>query len=61
MKADIVIFDKEKITDKATFSEPHQYPEGIHFVIVNGKIVIEKGEHTGVLPGQILRGPGFTY
>lgn len=53
--ADLVIFDSKLINDKATFVEPHQYPDGISYVIVNGKIVIEKGKHTGLLPGKILR------
>jgi N-acyl-D-amino-acid deacylase len=54
-KADLVIFDPDNIKDKATFTNPHQYPSGIPFVIVNGKIVVEKGEHTGALPGKTLR------
>jgi N-acyl-D-amino-acid deacylase len=53
--ADIVIFDLEKIEDRATYNNPHQYPLGIEWVIVNGKIVIEKGKHTGALPGKVLR------
>ncbi|NHK31099.1 MAG: D-aminoacylase [Asgard group archaeon] len=55
MCADIVVFNSETIIDKATFTEPHQYPEGIEYVIVNGKIVIEKGKHSGTKPGKILR------
>ncbi len=55
MFADVVIFDPEKVIDKATFSNPHQYPEGIEYVIVNGKIVIEKGKRKKVLPGRVLR------
>lgn len=57
-KADIVIFDSEKITDKATYLKAHQYPEGIPYVIVNGTLVIDNGAHTGALPGEILYGPG---
>lgn len=53
--ADIVIFDFEKIKDKATFTEPHLYPEGIPYVIVNGEIVISNNEHTGALPGKVIR------
>jgi N-acyl-D-amino-acid deacylase len=53
--ADIVIFDEDRVNDKATFKEPHQYPEGIDYVIVNGQIVIDNGEHSGLLPGKILR------
>lgn len=53
--ADIVIFNPLKVTDKATFTNPHQYPEGIEYVIVNGQKVIDKKEHTGKLPGKVLR------
>jgi len=55
MWADITIFNPGKIIDKATFIEPHQYPEGIEYVIVNGKIVIENGEHTKEKPGKVLK------
>jgi len=53
--ADIVIFDPEKITDKATFSDPHQYSEGIQLLVINGKIVIEDGNYNGKLAGKALR------
>jgi N-acyl-D-aspartate/D-glutamate deacylase len=53
--ADIVVFDPEEIADRATFADPHQYPAGIATVIVNGVVVIDGGEHTGALPGQVLR------
>lgn len=53
--ADVVVFDAEKITDKATFEEPHQYPEGIRFVIVNGKIAVEEGTYKDVRAGRVLR------
>lgn len=52
--ADIVIFDFEKIQDKATFTEPHQYPDGIPYVIVNGELVISNYEHTGAMPGKVI-------
>ncbi len=52
--ADIVIFDPDKIKDKATYLNPHQFPEGIHWVIVNGQIVVEQGNLTGKKPGQAL-------
>jgi len=55
MWADITIFNPDKIMDKATFFNPHQYSEGIEYVMVNGKIVIEKGEHTREMPGKVLR------
>ncbi len=53
--ADIVIFNLEKIEDKATYANPHQYPIGIDYVLVNGQIVLEKSKHTGALPGRVLR------
>ena len=53
--ADIVVFDEARIIDKATWTDPHQYPEGIEYVIVNGKVVLQRGEHTGQLPGSILK------
>ncbi len=53
--ADVVLFDYQNIQDKATFTDSHQYPEGIPYVIVNGKIVIEKGEHSGAMPGKVLK------
>lgn len=58
--ADLVVFDPEKVIDKSTFEQPHAYSEGFDFVIVNGKLVIDEGENTGVLPGLPIYGPGFT-
>jgi N-acyl-D-amino-acid deacylase len=55
MKADIMIFDPKKVIDMATFLNPKQYPTGISYVIVNGELVINRGEHTGKLPGKVLR------
>jgi N-acyl-D-amino-acid deacylase len=55
MYADIVIFDYDKIQDTATYIDPHQFPKGIYYVIVNGTIVIEEGEHTNKFPGKPLR------
>lgn len=52
--ADIVIFDRANIVDKATFIDPHQYPVGIDYVIVNGTIVVDHGKHTEKLPGKVL-------
>lgn len=53
--ADLTIFDPETIQDTATFESPAQYPNGISHVIVNGKVVVEKGKHTGIAAGRILR------
>ena len=52
--ADLVIFNPKKIKDRATYQNPQLYPEGIEYVIVNGKIVLEAGEHTGKLSGRFL-------
>jgi N-acyl-D-aspartate/D-glutamate deacylase len=53
--ADITVFDPQTIAERATYDDPHQYAAGISTVIVNGVVVIDGGEHTGVLPGQALR------
>lgn len=53
--ADIVIFSKEQIKDRATYMNPHVYPQGIHTVIINGSIVINNEEHTKALPGRFLK------
>jgi N-acyl-D-amino-acid deacylase len=55
MYADIVVFDPEKVQDKATYMDPQQFPTGIHYVMVNGTIVIEEGEQTNKLPGKPIR------
>jgi len=59
MWADVVVFDPETITDKATFENPNQLSEGMQYVLVNGVPVIDSGKATGALPGKVLRGPGF--
>jgi N-acyl-D-amino-acid deacylase len=58
-QADIVIFDPAKIADHATFEEPHKYATGVAHVFVNGVQVLKNGEHTGKMPGQVVRGPGW--
>jgi len=50
--ADIVVFDPRTIRDRATYTEPHQYSEGIEYVLVNGRVAIEKGQFNGTLAGQ---------
>lgn len=52
--ADLVLFDAQTVRDRATFTDPHQYPEGIPYVIVNGVVTIDQGQHTGALAGQVL-------
>src|SRR5690349_1998890 len=59
MFADITIFDPAKVIDKATFDSPNQYPVGIEYVLVNGKISVDKGQRTSALAGRVLRGPGY--
>jgi N-acyl-D-aspartate/D-glutamate deacylase len=56
--ADIVVFDPDTVADMATYENPKQYPKGIDYVLVNGKVVIEKGQHTGARPGRVVYGPG---
>lgn len=58
-QADVVLFDPQTITDRATFDDPHQYAEGVIHVWVNGTQVLEDGEHTGALPGTFVKGPGY--
>jgi N-acyl-D-aspartate/D-glutamate deacylase len=55
--ADLVLFDYDRIEDTATDQQPHQYPKGIPYVIVNGQLVVDGGQHTGARPGRVLRGP----
>jgi N-acyl-D-aspartate/D-glutamate deacylase len=52
--ADLVVFDLNTIKDTATFFEPHQYAEGIEFVMINGEFVVDKGELTWKKPGKVL-------
>jgi N-acyl-D-aspartate/D-glutamate deacylase len=54
-KADIAVFDPDTVKDEATFVDPHRFASGIPFVIVNGGVVIDEGEHTGSLPGKAMR------
>ena len=54
-KADIVVFNPETVKTHATRENPKQYPVGIPYVIVNGRVVIDQGENTGALPGRALR------
>jgi N-acyl-D-aspartate/D-glutamate deacylase len=56
--ADIVIFDADRIADTATYENPKQYPKGIDYVLVNGVVVVENGDHTGARPGRVIYGPG---
>jgi N-acyl-D-aspartate/D-glutamate deacylase len=55
--ADIAIFDAATVGSSATFTEPHRYAEGIPFVLVNGVLVVERGEFTASRPGRALQRP----
>ncbi len=57
--ADVVVLDPAAVTDHATFDSPHRYATGVHHVFVNGVQVLAGGEHTGALPGRVVRGPGW--
>ncbi|MEM9622186.1 MAG: D-aminoacylase [Pseudomonadota bacterium] len=57
--ADLVVFAPDKVQDHATYAQPHQYSTGVKHVWVNGVRVLRNGEHTGNMPGQVVRGPGW--
>jgi len=57
--ADIVIFDRAKIADHATFEKPQQFASGVVDVFVNGTQVLQDGKHTGAKPGRFVKGPGW--
>jgi N-acyl-D-amino-acid deacylase len=59
MAADVTVFNQDTIIDHATFEKPHQYASGVEYVVVNGKVVLERGKHTGARPGAILYGQGY--
>jgi N-acyl-D-amino-acid deacylase len=54
-RADVAVFDPARITDQSTYADPHRYATGISTVVVNGVVVIDGGDHTGALPGRVLR------
>jgi N-acyl-D-amino-acid deacylase len=54
LAADITVFNPDTVADQATFGQPHQYAAGIPYVIVNGVVVVDGGEHTGATPGRVL-------
>ena len=60
LAADLVIFDPATVADRATFTDPFQYPAGIPTVVVNGRVVLDQGRHTGERPGVVIRGKGMT-
>ncbi|HEU4927831.1 MAG TPA: amidohydrolase family protein, partial [Vicinamibacterales bacterium] len=57
LAADVTVFDQDRVIDRATFEQPHQFPVGIKYVIVNGVVTVDNEQHTGALAGQVLYGP----
>jgi N-acyl-D-amino-acid deacylase len=57
--ADVTIFDLDALDDRASYERPTQFPTGIEWVLVNGVVVIDRGQHTGAKPGHVLRGQGW--
>jgi len=55
MLADVAVFDAATVGDRATYEMPHQYATGVSTVIVNGTVVVDGGDHTGALPGRMIR------
>jgi len=55
MKADLVVFNYYTISDTATYQNPHSYPKGVEYVVVNGVVVVEEGKHRGTKPGKLLK------
>jgi N-acyl-D-aspartate/D-glutamate deacylase len=55
LAGDVCVFNPAKVIDRATYTEPFQYNEGIEDVLVNGELVLERGTHTGARPGRALR------
>jgi N-acyl-D-aspartate/D-glutamate deacylase len=55
MDADLIIFDPDTIAERSTFQEPHQYPAGLPYVILNGQVVVDQERYTGNLAGQVVK------
>ncbi|MBI4486398.1 MAG: D-aminoacylase [Acidobacteria bacterium] len=57
--ADVVVFDPKTVKDTNSYEKPKSYATGVPYVLVNGVVVIDKGEHNGARPGKGIRGPGY--
>ena len=53
--ADVAVLDAQQVIDRATYTDPFQYPVGIQYVLVNGQVVLDQGKHTGAKPGRAIR------
>jgi len=53
--ADITMFNPQTIKDQSTFENPHQYPKGIPFVLINGKVVVDNGVYKDLRAGLVLK------
>jgi N-acyl-D-amino-acid deacylase len=58
MDADLVLFNPDTVAERSSFQEPHQYPAGLPYVILNGQVVVDQGRYTGKLAGQVVRKRG---
>jgi N-acyl-D-amino-acid deacylase len=58
MDADLVIFDPDAIAERSSFQDPHQYPAGLPYVVLNGRVVVDRGRYTGTLAGTVVRKQG---
>jgi N-acyl-D-amino-acid deacylase len=56
--ADVTVFDADRIIDHATYEKPQQYSTGVQYLLVNGQLVLDHGEHTGARPGAVIYGQG---
>ena len=58
MDADLVVFNPDTIAERSSFQDPHQYPVGLPYVILNGQVVVDQGRYTGTLAGTVVRKQG---
>jgi N-acyl-D-amino-acid deacylase len=58
MDADLVIFEPHTIAERSSYQDPHRYPAGLPYVIVNGQMVVDQERYTGKLAGKVVRKPG---
>lgn len=54
--ANVVVFDAERFTDRATYLDPQRYAEGVQHLVVRGELAVEHGEQTAVMAGRVVRG-----